>query len=234
MNKKIKIGINIFLILLVGIIALLIIRQFLVEGKVRKEINELYSLIYAEQYDFDLIYGKLNKIISEDGYAIVENSAKEYLGDVFDKVLDFTNILNDEKIASILTIENFKNDGKDFKESKEYLKKTKQNILNLEAEMLGNLKEETIMAYIVDENLEDSYVNLYKSFDFAKSKELKNKKETIEKTVDDFVFRIEKEEEIIEFLVKNKNDWSIKGESINFNNEQLSNQYNEMISEINE
>ena len=234
MNKKIKIGINIFLILLVGIIAFLIIRQFLVEGKVRKEINELYSLIYAEQYDFDLIYGKLNKIISEDGYAIVENSAKEYLGDVFDKVLEFTKILNDEKIASILTIENYKNDGKDFKESKEYLKKTKQNILNLEAEMLGNLKEETIMAYIVDENLEDSYVNLYKSFNFAKSKELKNKKETIEKTVDDFVFRIEKEEEIIDFLVKNKNEWSIKGESINFNNEQLSNQYNEMISEINE
>ena len=233
MNKKIKIGINIFLILLVGMIAFLIIRQFLVESKVKKEINELYSLIYAEQYDFDLIYGKLNKIISEEGYAIVENSAKEYLGDVFDKVLDFTNILNDEKIASILTIENFKNDGKDFKESKEYLKKTKQNILNLEAEMLGNLKEETIMAYIVDENLEDSYVNLYKSFDFAKSKELKNKRETIEKTVDDFVFRIEKEEEIIDFLVKNKNDWSIKGESINFNSEQLSNQYNEMISEIN-
>ncbi len=233
MNKKIKIGINIFLILLVGMIAFLIIRQFLVESKVKKEINELYSLIYAEQYDFDLIYGKLNKIISEEGYAIVENSAKEYLGDVFDKVLDFTNILNDEKIASILTIENFKNDGKDFKESKEYLKKTKQNILNLEAEMLGNLKEETIMAYIVDENLEDSYVNLYKSFDFAKSKELKNKRETIEKTVDDFVFRIEKEEEIIDFLVKNKNDWSIKGESINFNSEQLSDQYNEMISEIN-
>ena len=62
MNKKVKIGINIFLVILVGIIAFLIISQFLKERQLRNEINEVYSLIYAEQYDFDAIYTKLNKI----------------------------------------------------------------------------------------------------------------------------------------------------------------------------
>lgn len=234
MNKKVKIGINIFLVILVGIIAFLIISQFLKEHQLRNEINEVYSLIYAEQYDFDAIYTKLNKIETDDGYAVVEGCAKDYLRDLFDKILDFTNILNDDETYSILTVENFKNDGPSFKESKEYLTKTKQNILNLEAEILSYLKEETIMAYIVNENLEDSYVNLYKSFDFAKEKEINKKKETIGESVDNFVALIEKEQEVLAFLTENKNNWHINNNTINFENEDLSAKYNEMIAELNQ
>ena len=234
MNKKVKIGINIFLVILVGIIAFLIIRQFLKEYQLRNEINEVYSLIYAEQYDFDAIYTKLNKIETDDGYAVVEGCAKDYLRDLFDKILDFTNILNDDETYSILTVENFKNDGPSFKESNEYLTKTKQNILNLEAEISSYLKEETIMAYIVNENLEDSYVNLYKSFDFAKEKEINKKKETIGESVDNFVALIEKEQEVLAFLTENKNNWYINNDTINFKNEDLSAKYNEMIAELNQ
>ncbi len=234
MNKKVKIGINIFLVILVGIIAFLIISQFLKEHQLRNEINEVYSLIYAEQYDFDAIYTKLNKIETDDGYAIVEGCAKDYLRDLFDKILDFTNILNDDETYSILTVENFKNDGPSFKESNEYLTKTKQNILNLEAEISSYLKEETIMAYIVNENLEDSYVNLYKSFDFAKEKEINKKKETIGESVDNFVALIEKEQEVLAFLTENKNNWYINNDTINFKNEDLSAKYNEMIAELNQ
>ena len=32
------------------------------------------------------------------------------------------NLLNDEKITNILTVENYKKDGKNFKETKEYIK----------------------------------------------------------------------------------------------------------------
>ena len=234
MNKKVKIGINIFLVILVGIIAFLIISQFLKEHQLRNEINEVYSLIYAEQYDFDAIYTKLNKIETDDGYAVVEGCAKDYLRDLFDKILDFTNILNDDETYSILTVENFKNDGPSFKESNEYLTKTKQNILNLEAEISSYLKEETIMAYIVNENLEDSYVNLYKSFDFAKEKEINKKKETIGESVDNFVALVEKEQEVLAFLTENKNNWYINNDTINFKNEDLSAKYNEMIAELNQ
>ena len=234
MNKKIKIGINVFLILLVGIIAFLIIRQFLKEHELKSEINEIYSLIYAEKYDFDAIYGKLNKIETEDGYAVVEECAKDYLRDLFDKILNFTNILNDDETYSVLIVENFKDDGPNFKKSNEYLTKTKQNILNLEAEILSFLKEETIMAYIVNENLEDSYVNLYKNFDFAREKEINKKKETIKESVDNFVDLIEKEQEILNFLAENKDNWYISNNTINFKNESLSTKYNEMIAELNQ
>ena len=89
------------------------------------------------------------------------------------------------------------------------------------------------MAYIIDENLEDSYVNLYKSLKFAKNKEVLEKKEYIENLVDQFVNKIEQEEKVIEFLIENKNNWNISDNTINFNSSQLSDEYNKMIGEIN-
>lgn len=40
------------------------------------------------------------------------------------------NLLNDEKITNILTVENYKKDGKNFKETKEYIKNTIKDLEN--------------------------------------------------------------------------------------------------------
>ena len=158
---------------------------------------------------------------------------KRLLSDLFKQILEISNIINDDKISDVLTISNFNDDGPDFKNTKDYLKTTKQKILNLEADILFYLEEKTIMAYIIDENLEDSYVNLYKSLKFAKNKEVLEKKEYIENLVDQFVNKIEQEEKVIEFLIENKNNWNISDNTINFNSSQLSDEYNKMIAEIN-
>ena len=175
---------------------------------------------------------EVSKDVNDD-YAIVEECAKDYLSDLFKQILEISNIINDDKISDVLTISNFNDDGPDFKNTKDYLKTTKQKILNLEADILFYLEEKTIMAYIIDENLEDSYINLYKSLKFAKNKEVLEKKEYIENLVDQFVNKIEQEEKVIEFLIENKNNWNISDNTINFNSSQLSDEYNKMIAEIN-
>lgn len=219
--------------ILILLISFFIIRKYLIEKKLKDEINEIYNLIYMEEYDYEKIYTKINNITSNDDYAIVEECAKDYLSDLFKQILEISNIINDDKISDVLTISNFNDDGPDFKNTKDYLKTTKQKILNLEADILFYLEEKTIMAYIIDENLEDSYVNLYKSLKFAKNKEVLEKKEYIENLVDQFVNKIEQEEKVIEFLIENKNNWNISDNTINFNSSQLSDEYNKMIAEIN-
>ncbi len=219
--------------ILILLISFFIIRKYLIEKKLKDEINEIYNLIYMEEYDYEKIYTKINSIISNDDYAIVEECAKDYLSDLFKQILEISNIINDDKISDVLTISNFNDDGPDFKNTKDYLKTTKQKILNLEADILFYLEEKTIMAYIIDENLEDSYVNLYKSLKFAKNKEVLEKKEYIENLVDQLVNKIEQEEKVIEFLIENKNNWNISDNTINFNSSQLSDEYNKMIAEIN-
>ena len=233
MNKSIKIFLNIVIIALVGIIAFLVIRNFMTDGKVQREIKQLYDLIYnSDEYDLEAIYGKFDDVVSNDGYAIVEIVAKDYLSDVFDKLLKLDETINDEKMNNVLTVNNYKEDGPNFTETKKYLNKTRQNILNLEATMLDDLEVNTIMSYIINEDLEESYFDLYGSLEFAKEKNIKKNKENIENAVDSFVSQIEGMEKVLNFLSEHKNEWEITDDMIVFDDTSLSNEYNDMISSI--
>ena len=235
MNKSFKIFLNIAIIALVGLIAFLVIRNFMTDGKVQREIKEIYDLIYnsnEETYDLETIYTKLDDVVSDDGYAIVEIVAKNYLSDVFDKILELEDIINDEKMNNILTVNNYQENGPSFSDTFGYLSETKQKVLNLEASMLNDLEVNTIMSYIINEELEESYIDLYGSLEFAKEKNIKQNKENIENTIDEFVSQIEGMEKVLEFLSKNKNDWEIKDNQIVFEDASLSNEYNDMVANI--
>lgn len=235
MNKSFKIFLNIVIIAAVGLVAFLVIRNFMTDGKVQREIKEIYDLIYnsdEETYDLETIYTKLDDVVSNDGYAIVEIVAKDYLSDVFDKILELEDIINDEKMNNILTVPNYQEDGPNFTDTINYLDETKQKVLNLKASMLGDLEVNTIMSYIINEELEESYIDLYGSLEFAKEKNINKNKENIESAVDSFVSQIEGMEKVLEFLSKNKNEWKINDDMIIFDDTSLSNEYNDMISSI--
>ena len=235
MNKSFKIFLNIVIIAAVGLVAFLVIRNFMTDGKVQREIKEIYDLIYnsdEETYDLETIYTKLDDVVSNDGYAIVEIVAKDYLSDVFDKILELEDIINDERINNILTVTNYKEDGPNFTDTINYLDETKQKVLNLKASMLGDLEVNTIMSYIINEDLEESYIDLYGTLEFAKESNINKNKENIESAVDSFVSQIEGMENVIDFLIENKNEWEINDDMIVFDDTSLSNEYNDMISNI--
>lgn len=235
MNKSFKIFLNIVIIAAVGLVAFLVIRNFMTDGKVQREIKEIYDLIYnsdEETYDLETIYTKLDDVVSNDGYAIVEIVAKDYLSDVFDKILELEDIINDERMNNVLTVTNYKEDGPNFTDTINYLDETKQKVLNLKASMLGDLEVNTIMSYIINEDLEESYIDLYGTLEFAKESNINKNKENIESAVDSFVSQIEGMESVIDFLIENKNEWEINDDMIVFDDTSLSNEYNDMISSI--
>lgn len=230
MNKNSKIILNILIIILLGLIIFLVIRNYMTEGKLKKEINTIYDLINNEPYDYEKIYNKINTIVTKNGYALVEDAAKEYLFDWFDKKLKLKDIINNEKERNILTIENYLEDGPKFVETKKFLKEQKQKVLNLTAEMLADLETKTIMSYIIDKNLEDSYNNLYQNLIFAKEENLKKNKETIEKTVELYIKNNDNKQKVINFL--ENNNWTVKDNAIIFDEPELSNEYNELIMNL--
>lgn len=235
MNKSFKIFLNIVIIAAVGLVAFLVIRNFMTDGKVQREIKEIYDLIYnsdEETYDLETIYTKLDDVVSNDGYAIVEIVAKDYLSDVFDKILELEDIINDERMNNVLTVTNYKEDGPNFTDTINYLDETKEKVLNLKASMLGDLEVNTIMSYIINEDLEESYIDLYGTLEFAKESNINKNKENIESAVDSFVSQIEGMENVIDFLIENKNEWKINDDMIVFDDTSLSNEYNDMISSI--
>ncbi len=233
MNKSIKIFLNVIIVILIGIFIFLFVRNYMTNGKVEREIKDLYDLIYvSNDYDLEKIYNKMDTVVSDNAYAIVEIMAKTYLSDVFERILDLNEIIENNKINDVLTINNYKKDGKKFKETLAYLKEAKQQTLNLEAVMLSDLEINTIMSYIVDEDLSDFYITLYGNLEFAKEKNLKENKKKLEEKVNKFINKIEGMEKVLNFLIENSDYWKIDDNMIVFDNTTLSNEYNEMIGSI--
>lgn len=231
MNKKAKVVLNILILILIGIIIFLILRNFFLDKKLKNEITETYELIIMDEYNYKDIYEKIDNIVTKEGYAIVEDSAKDYLLDYFLEVLNLDETYEKANIENIISIENIKKDGKEFKNSKETLSSLKKSIENIEEDILNNLSKEKMIGYINGKNLADSYIKLYESLDFMKDKNIEKRKSQIEDKVNSYLSKISKIEEVIDFLIKN-NNWKVEDEQVKYEDEQLSIEYNEMINSI--
>lgn len=231
MNRKAKIILNILILILIGIIIFLILRNFFLDKKLKNEITETYNLIIMDDYNYKDVYEKIDNIVTKEGYAIVEDSAKDYLLDYFLEVLNLDETYEKANIENIISIENIKKDGKEFKNSKETLSSLKKSIENIEKKILNNLSKEKMMGYINDKNLANSYIKLYESLDFMKDKNIEKRKSQIEDKVNSYLSKISKIEEVIDFLIKN-NNWKVEDEQVKYEDEQLSIEYNEMINSI--
>ena len=230
-NKTAKIILNVLILILISIIIFLVLRNFLLDKKLKDEINKTYNLIIMDDYNYKDVYEKIDNIVTKEGYAIVEDSAKDYLLDYFLEVLNLDETYEKANIENIISIENIKKDGKEFKNSKETLSSLKESIEDIEKEILNNLNKEKMISYINDKNLANSYIKLYESLDFMKEKNIEKRKNQIEDKVNSYLSKINKIEEVIDFLIKN-NDWTIENEQVKYKDKQLSIKYNEMINSI--
>lgn len=230
--KKILIIIGIIVAIIVVALTIFIVKDLNQEEKLRQEINEIDSLINFNEFDYDAINERLGKTISSGDYLVVEKAAKKYLKDTIDITLNYVNIVTDEKFSNVLTAENYKNDGPDFINTKLYIEDTKQQIENNKNVILKQFDNETVLSYIENKNLDSYYIDFYKSLAFSSEAEIANNKQEIEQNINDVIDTLNVYDEVIDFLIKNKNDWKIDGEYIIFSTDELSNQYDELLLKL--
>ena len=53
----------------------------------------------------------LNITVTKDDYKKVEKAYKKYITDIYNNIIDINNVINDEELTKVLTVENYKNDG---------------------------------------------------------------------------------------------------------------------------
>lgn len=230
--KKVLIIIGIIVAIIVVALTVFIIKDFNQEEQLRQELNEIDSLINFEEFDYDAINERLGKTISSGDYLVVEKAAKKYLKDTIDITLTIVNILNDEKLVNILTAENYKNDGPNFINSKLYIKNTKEELENNKTKILNQMNNETVLSYVENKNLDSYYIDFYKSLSFSSEAEINKNKQEMEDSIDSVIDMLNVYDEIIDFLIENKNEWTIEGEYIVFSTEQLGNQYDELLLKL--
>ena len=226
MNKNAKIILNILILILIAIIIFLILRNFFLDYQVKKEVNDVYEMIIVDDYDYKEVYERLDNIVTKEGYAVVEDSAKDYLLDYFVEILKLDELMEYD-LDSVLT------DYQKTKESQEIkisLNNLKEEILEAKELMLANLNKEKMMTYINDKNLDDSYVKLYESLDFIKEKSIENRREQITDKVNNYVNKINNIFAVLDFL--NNNEWQLVDNKVIFKDATLQNEYNELVAKI--
>lgn len=231
MKKKILIIIGIIVGAILSLITYFVVSDLKQEDKLRNELIEISNLVNEENIDTDKVYKRLDTLVTKDDYKEVEKSFKSYLKDSFDNSMLMLNLLNDEKITNILTVENYKKDGKNFKETKEYIKNTIKDLEECKNKYYDFLTEEKAMSYINNKNLDSYYIDFYKEEILKDIEEEKNDK-TIEESINDVISLLQSSEKVIDFLVENKNSWSIEGDNISFNSDSLIDKYNKLINEL--
>ena len=231
MKKKVLIAVLIIIVIALVVMGYFVFSDMMQEDKLKTELSEIYQLTSAETIDMDAINERLNRTITKGDYAVVEESFKSYLKDNFDNSIEIANILNDEKITSLLTVENYKEDGKDFTESKSYITATRTTLENCKEKYTEFLTEEKAMSYINDKELDSYYTDLYKE-EFVGDMETSESDGIVESSIDEVISILNTSEEILNLLSENKDSWEIDGEIIVFSSESLSDEYNELVDAL--
>ena len=231
MKKKVLIIIAIIVAIIVGIITYMLITDLNQESKLKDELNYLDSLVNVENIDLDKIDEILNRTVTKDDYKIEKKAYKSYLSDSFDNIVTITNIINDEQLTNVLTVENYQEDGPDFVVSKEYLETSKEVLINSKTNYYSLLSEEKAMSYIDTEGLDSYYIDLYKD-ELLGDIETESADQTIANSIDDIINIIDISLEALNFLSENKESWIIQNNQIVFDNQDLTDEYNRIIDKL--
>lgn len=231
MKKKILIVLLIIIVIALVGVGYFVFTDMMQEDKLKTELSELNDLVNAENINMDAVNEKLDRRITTGDYEKVEDAYKSYLRDNFDNSIQIANILNDEKITTLLTVENYESDGKDFTESKEYITNTRETLEECKAKYTEFLTEEKAMSYINDKGLDSYYTDLYKN-EFIGDMSSASQDTTVQNSIDEVITILNTSEEVLNLLSENQNSWEIEGEKIVFNSESLSNEYDELINSL--
>lgn len=232
MKKKIFITIGVIVAIIIAIIAYMIVSDMIQEKKLNEEFSYVDGLVENEERQTEEIKNALERIVTKGDYAKVETSYKKYLKDIYENIENLTKILEDDEITNSLTAKNYQEDGPEFVKTKEYLSKTKKSLEDGKNTYYELLTEDGAMKYIKTMELDSYYEDIYKNEINGYISEEEHENKTVEESINDVISLLDTSEKIINFLSDNKDSWTIEDESIVFNTQKLSDEYEKMADEI--
>lgn len=229
-KKKILITIGIIVAILVGLVAYGVVTDLHQEKKLKKELDYLYEITNKEDYDEKEIDKILNRTVTTGDYKKVEVAYKKYTKDCFTILTDITSVLGNDRLAYVLTAENYQEDGKDFIKTKEYLKSAKETLQKSMTKYNEYFTEEKAMSYL-DKALDDYYIDFYKD-EVVGNLERDEEDEKLFDSLNSIIDLINAEEEVIHFLIANKDNWQVENGSIAFTTDALIDKYNMLLEAV--
>lgn len=233
MNKKVIISICVIIALIIGFVSYFVVKDIKQESKLLTEASIVVDAIDFDNLNEEVINKHLKKIVTHGDYAVVEKAFKDYINDyLYDfNVVKIVNVLNDERIVSLLSVENYKNDGKEFIESKAYLDETVSFLKTSKEKYSEYISDEKVLSYINDKGLDSYYIDLYKNELIG---DIKNQDEgdSFNESLDSVINILDIYKQVLDLLSTNKNSWNIENDQIVFNSQNVLNIYTNLLNKI--
>lgn len=226
-KKKVFLAIGLIFLDIILVVAFFTIRDAVMFNNLQKEVSALNKLdVTKDRYN--------RKLVTKGNYAIVESAIKEYLDNYAKLLQDTLSVVNDKKLVSILSYENYEKDGPDFVKSFEYLKQSKESFNSNIDILLSDLEEDNIKNYINDKTDDEYFINLYRDLmfnddmidSFSETKNLLTHSKAQMNNIYDTSI------EVLNLLVNNKENWKLEDGEIKFLEEDIYNQYITLISKL--
>lgn len=230
-KKIVFIVIGIIILVLLGIFGYMVVDEMNQTNKLIIEVGEVSQMFNQTSLDYEIIEQKLSTNVSKGDYLVVEKAVKQYLSDALASMKELQSVVDDDRITTLLTIDNYAEDGPDFVNTKEYIQNTRTALENLKNEFISYTTQEKMDEYISDKGLDEYYIELYNEL-MGGDEIMQADIEELESSLDSIINMLNNTEVVIDFLIENKDSWELQGENIVFFSNDLVNEYNELTSNI--
>lgn len=229
-NKKVLIGIIILVVvIIVGVVSFVAYKNY----------NDSQLALLSEEAEkistMDIMSEEIDKEIKTKGnYAVVEQTIKDYISEVYTVYNGITELCNNSNLSSILSAENIQTDATEFTSSKETISNFRNELNDYASKCDTLLDENNIISKIEEKNLSNKYVQLYKDIFITEntSKELETAKNDLTSAVDTLNKTLDGLDKTLDFLKNNSQYWTISDGKIQFNNVKVLGEYYEIVSSI--
>lgn len=209
------------------IVGFLVIRDSISFNSLKNEVNELSKLdITKDRYN--------RKIKSKGDYAKVEEAIKDYLDNYAVEIQNLSKMMNDEKLSSILSYDNYVADGPSFTNSITYLESSKKQYNEKIDQLIANLDDENIDNYIYTKMDDKYYISLYQELmhETDMNETLKNTKTLLEESKTKMNNLYDTCLETLNYLNLYQEKWKLEDGEIKFQDEEMLNYYSSLISRV--
>ena len=195
-NKKVIVivAIVIAVIAVIGVIGFTFVNDFAQRAIIGSEMEKINTS------------GEIDKDIKSSGkYADVEKALKDYVVEYQGVAVSIADQYKNEKLTTILSADNYKKDGPEFKESKKLIEDVKNQGEEAKTKLAEMVTDEYKDKRADEAGLTGKYKDLFKT-----SIQLEGELTDVNKTIDNVNNYLSKIDDVFDFLKENKSNWEIK------------------------
>lgn len=173
----------------------------------------------------------LNNYVSDGEYLQVEMAIKNYFKDFLNECRRLEDLHTNYELNRVLYLDNFDEDAPYFETSKKIITDAQVDFTSIQKNLTDYFSKEKIMSYINDYDLSWYYVDYYENMTIDENIIDENKEE-IDSSIEYVLAVLNAYNNYFTFLSDNADYWSIDGEYIYFDNDDLLEEYNHLLDII--